>query len=276
LTITSKDPVTADKSGHIHIYLQGIHKSFYRRNEGLGEKIDVLQDFSLSVYRYEFLTVFGPNGCGKSTLLNIISNLITCDSGTILIGGKPPEQCKVGFVFQNFQESLFPWRTVLDNVSFPLELKGIKREICRKRAREFLDFLGIQFHESEYHSYPYSLSGGQQQLISIARALINEPDVLLLDEPFNQLDFQTRISIQDKVLDIWERKKTTVVFVSHDIEEAIILGDRTVLLSKRPAKVMEVMNNSLLRPRNHNIVQAPEFFDLKRHALEIFSEALQS
>jgi NitT/TauT family transport system ATP-binding protein len=259
-----------------HIILQALHKSYVRDSEGSQEKVAVLAGFDLIVRRHEFLTIFGPNGCGKSTLLNIIAGLTSCDAGSVLIDGKLPAEMKVGFVFQSFQESLFPWRTVLDNVAFPLELKGVEIRIRRRSAREFLDFLGIQLHKQEYEAYPYQLSGGQQQLVSIARALIDEPDVLIMDEPFNQLDYQTRMSLQDKVSEIWEKKKTTVVFVSHDIEEAIILGDRTVLLSKKPARVLEIMENDLERPRSLSVSQHSKFFALKSHALQIFTEAIHA
>ena len=130
--------------------------------------------------------------------------------------------------------------------------------------------------QDEYEAYPYQLSGGQQQLISIARALINEPDVLLLDEPFNQLDYQTRMSIHGKVSEVWQKTKTTVVFISHDIDEAILLGDRTALLSRRPATVMELIENPLPHPRSNEMIQTPEFFNLKNHALELFHQALLS
>lgn len=258
-----------------HIIIKGLCKSYVHELDGQPQQVNILHNFDLAIHRHEFFTIFGPNGCGKTTLLNIIAGLTSFDSGSVLIDGKLPEEAKAGFVFQNFQESLFPWITVLDNVAFPLELKGVARKNRLQSAREFLNFLGIDFRQEEYEAYPYQLSGGQQQLVSIARALINEPDVLLLDEPFNQLDYQTRMSIQEKVSDIWERTKTTVVFVSHDIDEAILLGDRTALLSNKPTKVMDIMSISFDRPRNHEIVQTAEFLNLKRQALQIFSEALR-
>jgi NitT/TauT family transport system ATP-binding protein len=259
-----------------HISVEDVYKSFYRYDNGSKEQINVLSGFSLTVVKYEFLTIFGPNGCGKSTILNIIAGLTPSDAGKITINGNPPEKSRVGFVFQNFQDSLLPWKTVLDNISFPLELKGVRKKTRRKVALDSLDLLGIEFSKSECNAYPYQLSGGQQQLVVIARALIDEPEVLLLDEPFNQLDFQARMSILDKVLDIWEREKITIIFVSHDIEEAIILGDRTALLSNRPARIMEIMENTLPRPRDYNIVQTRAFFNLKNRALTIFGEAIKT
>lgn len=258
----------------VHIELKAVRKAYPRDVDGVLRRLEVLVGFDLVVRRHEFLTIFGPNGCGKTTILNIIGGLIPFDGGSVLIDGRPPSETKVGFVFQSFQEALFPWRSVIDNVAFPLEVRGTAKAIRRRMAREFLEFLGIRLREAEYMAYPYQLSGGQQQLVSVARALIDEPAVLLLDEPFNQLDYQARMFVQDKVAEIWEQARTTVVFVSHDIEEALLLGDRTALLSKRPASVLEIVENPLERPRRQNAIQRADFFELKRHALRVFMESL--
>lgn len=259
-----------------HIVIRELCKSYLREINRRPQKVNILESFDLNIQQHEFLTIFGPNGCGKTTLLNIIAGLTSFDSGKVLINGKRPEEAKVGFVFQSIQESLFPWRTVIDNVAFPLELLGIGKKARNIQAREFLEFLGIKLKADEYDAFSYQLSGGQQQLISIARALINEPDVLLLDEPFNQLDYQTRMSMQTKVAEVWQKLKTTVVFVSHDIDEAILLGDRTALLSKRPGRVMDLITNSLPHPREPEMVLSPEFLSLKNRALRVFRESLLS
>lgn len=251
------------------IEIQNVKKT-YGHAKSTGQTL-VLDGFSLAVRPGEFLTIFGPNGCGKSTILHILAGVVRHDSGHISIAGENPGEAKVGFVFQNFESTLFPWRRNLDNVAWPLELQHVGRRQRRSRAREFLKEMDISLPEQ---AYPYQLSGGQQQLLSITRALIAEPKVLLLDEPFNQLDYQTRMKIQLETLALWSRTGTTVLFVSHDIEEALLLGSRTVLLTKRPARVREILENPLPRPRNHDMLKDPQFFELKSRALEIFSEGL--
>jgi NitT/TauT family transport system ATP-binding protein len=237
-----------------------------------GHRTDVLTDFNLSIQKGEFVTFFGPNACGKTTLLNIIGGLIKPNSGIIKINGKPPEQAKIGFIFQNYHNSLLPWRTNLSNLAFPLELNGTRKYQRNKIAKDFLQNLDINFPEE---AYPYQLSGGQQQLLCIGRALISSPDVLLMDEPFNQLDYQTRIEMNDKVQDIWMKTGKTILFVSHDLEEAVALADRIVILSKRPAKIAEIIDNPLPRPRNTKTLQSDVFFLLKRKALEAFEKVIK-
>jgi len=251
------------------IEIQAVKKAY--GNAKATERTVVLDGFDLTVRQGEFLTFFGPNGCGKSTILHILAGTVPYDSGHVSIAGEKPGEAKVGFVFQNFQSTLFPWKRNLDNVAWPLELQRIGRTERRSRAREFLKQMDISLPERDY---PYQLSGGQQQLLSITRALIAEPKVLLMDEPFNQLDYQTRMKIQMETLELWSRTGTTVLFVSHDIEEALLLGSRTVLLTQRPARVREILENPLPRPRNHDMLKDPRFFELKSRALEIFSEGL--
>ena len=255
-----------------HIAVRCVSKS-YGDPRRPTEAVGVFSDFSLSVREGELLTLFGPNGCGKTTLLNMVAGILSPDHGSVAIAGQAPCDARIGYVFQNFQLSLFPWRRSIDNIGFPLELRGLRRRQCRDRARRLLSDLDISLPEQ---AFPYSLSGGQQQLLAISRALIAEPAVLLLDEPFNQLDYQTRLDMQDKLLDIWERTQTTIIFVSHDIEEALLLGDRTVFLSRRPARVLEIVENRLPRPRRHEVLESEEFFELKRRGLRLFQEALTS
>jgi len=251
------------------IQIENISKSYLDRQ---GKKTDVLVDFDFAAQRGEFITFFGPNACGKTTLLNIIGGLLKPDSGIIQINGNPPQQAKIGFIFQNYHNSLLPWRTNLANIAFPLELDGTKRNQRIKLAREFIRKYDFNIPED---GYPYQLSGGQQQLLCIARALISSPDVLLMDEPFNQLDYQTRIEMNEKVQDIWLKTRKTILFVSHDLEEAVALADRIVILTKRPAKIAEIIKNPLPRPRDTKILQSENFFQIKNKALEIFEKVLK-
>jgi NitT/TauT family transport system ATP-binding protein len=255
------------------IALEKVCKSYSGSGAFKNQKHEVLKDFSISVERQQIVTFFGPNACGKSTLLNLIAGLIPADAGDIKIDSKPPCETKIGYVFQNFQLSFLPWRKNIDNIAFPLELQGVTKEERRERVIKFLENLEIAL---PLYSYPYQLSGGQQQLLAIARAMIFEPLVLLLDEPFNQLDYQTRISMQEKLLNIWEKTKTTILFVSHDLDEAILLGNKVVFLSKLPAKILEVIDNNLPVPRKHNIVQTQDFFSLRNQGLRIFEKALKT
>jgi NitT/TauT family transport system ATP-binding protein len=254
-----------------YVTIKDLSKS-YRQNSGHERvTVEVFKKFNLFVKANEFVTFFGPNGCGKTTLMNIVSGLIPFDNGTVEINGKDPRETRIGYVFQNFEDSLYPWKTNLDNIAFPLELQGIPKNKRAKAAQEILDRFTIKIPEK---GYPYQLSGGQKQLVAIARALIAEPQVLIMDEAFGQLDYETRISMQNQLLQIWDRLETTVLFVSHDVDEAILFGDRIVLLSKRPARIMEIVENPLPKPRRHDIMQSEEFFKLKNHALRVFTEAL--
>jgi NitT/TauT family transport system ATP-binding protein len=213
----------------------------------------------------------GPNGCGKTTLFRIIAGLEDQEYGRITIGGKPSYESKIGYIFQNYRESLYPWRTCFDNLLVPLELNKVPRKERKKRAEEFLFSLDFKVQED---AYPYQLSGGQQQLLCILRALLYEPDVLLMDEPFSSLDFQTTLYMHDKVLDIWAKTKATILFISHDINEAVYLADKVVVLSKRPARVMDVIEVDLPRPRKLEMTESEEFFAVRNRVLDIFKDEI--
>ena len=254
-----------------YIEIKNVSKTFLhpaRRKS----RLEVLENFSLSVREGEFLTFFGPNACGKTTLLNIVSGLISSNSGSVLVDGKPPSLAKFGFVFQNYHNSLLPWRNNIDNVALSLELEGVNKRQRLEKVKDFLWKFKINIPED---GYPYQLSGGQQQLICIARALISDPDVLLMDEPFNQLDFQTRIEMNEKIQDIWMKTGKTIIFVSHDLDDAVFLADRVVLLTKRPARIAEIVENKLPRPRKSKVLQDEQFFNLKNKALNIFAKVLK-
>ncbi len=223
--------------------IRGVSKLF----EAKGKTFEALRDVNLNVGDNEFVCLVGPSGCGKTTLLRIIAGLEHPTSGQVLLDGVPitGPGSQRGMVFQEY--SLFPWRTVLDNVVFGLELKGISKEERNERGRTYLEMVGLEPFES---SYPHELSGGMKQRVAIARALVNEPRALLMDEPFGALDAQTRNIMQTELLRIWQEEKKTVIFVTHSMDEAIYLGDRVVIMSSRPGRIYDIMEIDVPRPRN--------------------------
>lgn len=259
-------------SMHDHLVLTDVNKS-YPSADGTASGFPVLESVTMTVHEGEFTTLFGPNGCGKSTLLHIVAGILKADSGSVTIGGKLPEQAKIGFVLQNYRDSLFPWRTACENIAFPLELRGIPKARRRAQVHEAVERFGLNI---PLDHYPYQLSGGQQQLTAITRALIEKPDVLLMDEPFSALDYQTRIFMQERLQHIWKTTHATVLFVSHEIDEALLLADRLILLSQRPVKVLEIVRVDIGRPREHRIVASSRFLEIKRQVLEVIGEALCS
>lgn len=242
--------------------IDGITKIYRQGNNGL----PVLENFSLQVKDLEFLVLLGPSGCGKSTLLRIINGIETSDGGRILIDGQDVTGTTGngrGMVFQSFE--LFPWRTVLDNVAFGLEVAGVEKQQRLAQARECVNLVGLSAFEN---AYPHQLSGGMQQRVGIARALAIKPSILLMDEPYGALDVQTRDLLQDELLNIWERERKTVVFVTHSIEEALYLADRIVVMSPRPGRIAQMIDVPFARPRRDEIKTDPEFLKLRRHIWE--------
>lgn len=226
-----------------------------------------VRNFSATVKPGEFVTLFGPNGCGKSTILKVLAGLEKYVQGQVSVAGHPPGESDIGFIFQDFRESLFPWRTALDNISFPLECRGIGRRKSREQAMELCKELGMKI---PLKSYPYQLSGGQMQMVTIARALVYRPKVLLMDEPFSALDYQTNAMMEDFLLDIWQRLKTTVLFVSHEIDQAIYLAQRILMLTRAPARVAEVIEVPFNQARTQALKNTKEFVSLRRIALDVF------
>jgi NitT/TauT family transport system ATP-binding protein len=224
------------------------------------DPVRALQGFDLQVSKGEFLSLVGPSGCGKSTFLNVLLGLLKPDSGELSLNGKQidgPGQERA-MVFQEF--GLLPWRTVRANVELGLELKGVAPAIRRERALELIKLVGL---ESFQNHYPHELSGGMKQRVGLARALVTEPEVLLMDEPFAALDAQTRDLMQAELLQIWERTKKTVLFVTHSIEEAAYLSDRVVIMTARPGRMKNVVTIDLPRPRDYEMRLTPEFNDIK-------------
>jgi ABC-type nitrate/sulfonate/bicarbonate transport system ATPase subunit len=233
------------------------------KSYGNGAKaLSVLESFSLSVAELEFLVLLGPSGCGKSTLLRIIDGIESCDHGQIILDDDDVTGTTGhgrGMVFQSFE--LFPWRSTVDNVAFGLEVAGVGRKERLDIAREYIELVGLTGFE---HAYPHELSGGMQQRVGIARALAINPSILLMDEPYGALDVQTRDLLQEELLDIWDRQRKTVIFVTHSIEEALYLADRIVVMSPRPGRIEHVIDVPFGRPRREEIKSTPEFLQMRR------------
>ena len=233
-----------------HLMFQGVAKRFVAR----GQLVTALESTSLSVGQGEFITLVGPSGCGKSTLLNIVAGLMAATEGSVTLGGDPIAGIdrRVGYVTQ--QDNLFPWRTLRDNVAFPLELAGVPVKERRAEADHWMQRVGLAGFGD---SYPHELSGGMRQRGNIIRTLIYKPPVILMDEPFGPLDAQTRIVLQDLLLSIWEEHRSTILFVTHDLSEAIALGDRVMMMSARPGRIARIDTVDIPRPR--------DIFDIHNH-----------
>jgi NitT/TauT family transport system ATP-binding protein len=242
------------------IEIKHLGKRFAGR--GTQEGVQALRDVNLTIHDNEFITILGPSGCGKTTLLRNIAGLVPWDEGEILIDGRPitgpsPDRA---MVFQNF--ALLPWASVIDNVAIGLEIRGDDRKAREQRAQELIDVVGLRGFERRL---PGELSGGMQQRVGLARALAVDPSVLLMDEPFGALDEQTRRLLQEELLRIWESTPKTVVFITHSMEEAVLLGDRVVLMSARPGQVEEIIDVPLARPRSaqiDSVERSPEYTEI--------------
>jgi len=259
LTMTASLPGEAQtKMRPMKLEIRSISK-YYRRG---ADSLPVLEDFSLAVPELEFLVLLGPSGCGKSTLLRIVDGIENPDSGQIILDGKDvtgTTGAGRGMVFQGFE--LFAWRTVLANVAFGLEVAGVAKAERLASAREYINLVGLSAFET---SYPHELSGGMQQRVGIARALAIKPTILLMDEPYGALDVQTRDLLQDELLNIWEKQRKTVIFVTHSIEEALYLADRIVVISPRPGRIEQIIDVPFARPRRDDMKTSAEFLGLRR------------
>ena len=221
----------------------------------LGQPVEALRDVSLAVDAEEFVALLGPSGCGKSTFLNIVAGLLRPSAGDVFLeGALRPGQSATAMVFQEF--ALLPWRTVQANVEFGLEELGVRARERVARARDSIALTGLAGFEAKY---PHQLSGGMRQRVGIARALAVDPTVLLMDEPFSALDAQTRQLMQEELLLIWERTRKTILYVTHNIQEAVYLADRVVVLSRRPGRVLATVPVELDRPRVEALLGKPEF-----------------
>lgn len=230
------------------------------------------EDFELDIPKNKVTCIFGPNGCGKSTIINMIAGLIEPDAGNILFDGKSLKDTVIGYVFQNYRDALFPWLRAIDNIKYPLKLMGKSTAECDQRTDALIESFDIRF---DLNRYPYELSGGQQQLVSIMRALAPEPEVLFLDEPFSALDYEMTLFIRDKLQEIFQTTKLTTVIVSHDLEEAVFLADEILLLTRRPTKVADVIAFDVPRPRDISTLASEAFIQTKLKCLEIFQREVR-
>jgi NitT/TauT family transport system ATP-binding protein len=247
-----------------HVTVRGLTKHF--------PDAIVYDRFDLDIPRGKLVSIFGPNGCGKSTLINMITGLIPIDAGEILFDGKPLRDIKFGYVFQNYREALFPWLRAIDNIQYPLKLMKLPKAERRMRTERMVASLGVKI---DLKRYPYELSGGQQQLVSIMRALVVEPQILFLDEPFSALDYEMTLFMRDQLQRIFVETGTTTVLVSHDLEEAVYLADRILLLSRRPASIADYVHYDAARPRTDATLSQHDFVRVKAHCLEVFQREVR-
>jgi len=255
-----KAPAAAELAGPVKISIRGASKTFRRSRSG--NAVEALSKISLDIADNTFITLVGPSGCGKTTLLRMVNGLVEPDTGEVWVSGKKPKPGPdMGFVFQSFR--LIPWATVRANVAFGLEIAGMPAEQRRERTDRYLQLVGLtRFADS----YPVELSGGMKQRAALARALATEPEILLMDEPFASIDAQTRELMQAELLRLWGIRKSVVVFVTHSVDEAVMLADRVVLMGPRPGRILEILPVDLPRPRTDYDVRArPEFIELRNH-----------
>ena len=244
-----------------NLTIQSVSKTYF--DPYAGASVTAVHDISLKINQGEFISIVGPSGCGKTTLLNMIAGFLPISGGSITIDDKPikgpgPDR---GVVFQTF--ALFPWKTVIDNVGFGPRMRGLPKKECDQLALEFLSLVGLE-HVAQ--KYPNELSGGMQQRVGVVRALANNPDVLLMDEPFASVDAQTRMTLQEELTRIWQERRPTILFITHDVAESVFLADRVVVLSK--GRVLEDMPIQLQRPRVwENLIEDDTFKALSSQVL---------
>lgn len=259
----------AGEERSVKVKIEGVRKVFQTRN---GEMV-ALNGVDLDIKENEFICVVGPSGCGKSTLLNIIAGLHEPTSGRVLCDGEEvkgtgPDR---GVVFQQY--ALFPWMTVKKNVMFGLELKGIKGKEAEEIAMKYIKM--VQLEDFANH-FPKELSGGMKQRVAIARAYAVDPSVLLMDEPFGALDAQTRTQLQQELLETWEKERKTCFFITHDVDEAIILAQRVIIMSARPGRIKEIVEIDIPYPRNQETKMSERFLELKNHIWsQVYQEYLE-
>jgi NitT/TauT family transport system ATP-binding protein len=238
------------------IYCRNLKKIY---PSGVGE-IHSLDNATFSIEEHEFVCIVGPSGCGKTTLLKIIADLLEPTSGSIVFDNQPEAgQPRTAMVFQ--EVGLFPWMTALENMIFGLEMQGLDVRECNNRAHAFMDRFGLSGFS---RSYPHELSGGMRQRVAIARAFLANPQILLMDEPFGALDAQIRLVLQQELLRIWKETKKTILYVTHDIEEAIVMGDRVLVMTGRPGSIREDIPIPIERPRHQTVESDIQVLEIKR------------
>lgn len=242
------------------IILKGIGKEYVHSD---GSTVEAIQDITFTLYEGDFVTLVGPNGAGKTSLLNIISGIEQPTRGSLEYGKK---DLRMGYVFQNYDESLLPWRTVQQNIQLPFEGGYVgHQEDEEKKIQEIIQLLRLEQYADKY---PYMLSGGKKQLTALARALVIDPDVLIMDEPFSSLDFDTTRDMEELVMRIWEKLHITVLCVSHNIDEAVLLANKVLVLTQRPSVVSGVVDVGIPRPRSYRDIVSQEFVKIKKMVME--------
>jgi ABC-type nitrate/sulfonate/bicarbonate transport system ATPase subunit len=236
------------------IIFKDISKTFSKNSE---KEIAALENISFDIGEHEFISIVGPSGCGKTTFLKIVAGLLKQDSGTIYFSGvKNPN---TALVFQD--QGLLPWLNVMENIGLGLELNRVQKDERRKKVLDFMKVVKLEGFEKHY---PHEISGGMRQRVALARAFLANPDLLLMDEPFGALDAQTRIILQEELLNLWKREQKTVLFVTHDVDEAILLSDQVILMSNRPGKIQKIIRIPFGRPRNLLLKDDKEFVEIRR------------
>jgi NitT/TauT family transport system ATP-binding protein len=261
--LTGAFPVSSHRTAP-HVTIRGLTKRF--------SDATIYDNFDFDIPRGKLMSVFGPNGCGKSTLINMIAGLFPLDAGEILFDGQPLSSIKFGYVFQNYREAMFPWLRAFDNIAYPLKVMGVAKAERNARVEKIVANLNVKI---DLNLYPYQMSGGQQQLVSIMRALIVEPEILFLDEPFSALDYEMTLFMREQLQRIFVETATTTVLVSHDLEEAVYLSDRILLLSRHPARAVEFVHYDAPRPRTLKTMSESDFINIKAHCLEVFQREVR-
>nr|WP_310308840.1 ABC transporter ATP-binding protein [Hydrogenophaga laconesensis] len=248
-----------------HITVRGLTKRF--------DGVTVYDQFDLDIPKGKITSVFGPNGCGKSTLINMISGILPYDNGQILFEGKEAQETRIGYVFQNYREAVFPWMRAIDNIRYPLQFLDLTRTERQALLDQVVESFDVSF---DLNRYPYQMSGGQQQLVSIMRALVVEPEVLFLDEPFSALDYEMVMFLRGTLQKVLKERSVTTLLVSHDLDEAVLLADEVLLLTKRPTRVAERLVFDAPRPRSADTTVTPAFVQTKTRALEVFQREVRA
>ncbi len=247
------------------IQIRDLWKTF-ESSEKSSEGTEALREINFHIRDGEILCLLGPSGCGKTTVLNIIAGFQSPSRGEVLVSGRKVEKPGPdrGVVFQ--EHGLFPWRTVLQNIMFGPMMMNRDEQESLVLADKYINLIGLNGFEKHY---PHQLSGGMQQRVAIARVLVNQPDILLMDEPFGKLDAQTRATMQVLLLDVWEKLHPSILFITHDIDEAIFLGDRILVMSCRPGKIIREFKVDLDRPRNYDVITTSAYLEIKRDILNL-------
>jgi len=247
-----------------HITVRGLTKRFGTTT--------LYENFDLDIPRGQLISIFGPNGCGKSTLINMMSGILPIDAGEVLFDGKALRDTRIGYVFQNYREAMFPWLRAIDNLRYPLKFLKLSKAEKNARVEKMIARFDVKI---DLHRYPYELSGGQQQMVSIMRALIVDPEVLFMDEPFSALDYEMTLFMREQLQKAFMETRTTTLLVSHDLEEAVHLADKILLLTRKPTHIADYVAFDAPRPRDTETLSTPEFVRVKAHSLEVFQREVR-